>query len=124
MRLSSPVWSPETARTGRSKGARMRLIRMRFAAALLVSMAVGCASSNERKVLTEQQLEEMRKADLAELAVERQTTMDEIVERLGREDDDFKAGRRAIPPEFDLLAISGGGDFGAFAAGVLVGWGQ
>jgi predicted acylesterase/phospholipase RssA len=35
-----------------------------------------------------------------------------------------KAGKTAAPPTIDVLVISGGGDWGAFGAGVLKGWGR
>ena len=40
-----------------------------------------------------------------------------------RESKHFSSLGRPIPPE-SLLAISGGGDNGAFGAGVLVGWSE
>src|SRR5262249_49864512 len=38
--------------------------------------------------------------------------------------DEFSAGKRSQPPVFDILIISGGGDWGAFGAGFLKGWGK
>lgn len=38
--------------------------------------------------------------------------------------DAYVAGRTAAPPVFDFLVLSGGGDWGAFGAGVLKGWGR
>jgi predicted acylesterase/phospholipase RssA len=35
-----------------------------------------------------------------------------------------KAGPGAAPPTLDVLVVSGGGDWGAFGAGVLKGWGR
>jgi hypothetical protein len=37
--------------------------------------------------------------------------------------DDYVAGRRPDPPIIDFLIVSGGGDWGAFGAGFLKGWG-
>lgn len=46
-----------------------------------------------------------------------------LVERVHAEYMEYQAGR-APEPVFDVLALSGGGDYGAFGAGFLVGWGQ
>jgi hypothetical protein len=47
-----------------------------------------------------------------------------LLERTKREVDDYAAGRRSHPPVIDFLVISGGGDYGAFGAGYLKGWGR
>jgi hypothetical protein len=46
-----------------------------------------------------------------------------LLERIKAEQDDYLAGRRNAPPVIDILLISGGGDWGAFGAGFLKGWG-
>ena len=38
--------------------------------------------------------------------------------------DDYAAGLRPDPPIIDFLIVSGGGDWGAFGAGFLKGWGS
>jgi hypothetical protein len=38
--------------------------------------------------------------------------------------DDYAGGRRPDPPIIDFLIVSGGGDWGAFGAGFLKGWGN
>jgi hypothetical protein len=45
-----------------------------------------------------------------------------VLERNKAELDQYKAGKRPDPPTIDYLVISGGGDYGAFGAGVLKGW--
>ena len=45
------------------------------------------------------------------------------LKRVKAEHDDFAAGRAASPPVVDVLIVSGGGDWGAFGAGFLKGWG-
>ena len=45
-----------------------------------------------------------------------------LVEHTKARYDADAAGRRAAPPTVELLVISGGGDWGAFGAGVLKGW--
>ena len=43
--------------------------------------------------------------------------------RVKAEYDAYTAGRAPAPPTIDVLIMSGGGDWGAFGAGVLKGWG-
>ena len=45
-----------------------------------------------------------------------------LLQRIKRDLDDYKAGRRPDRPCIDYLVVSGGGDYGAFGAGVLKGW--
>jgi hypothetical protein len=47
-----------------------------------------------------------------------------VLERNRREYDQFVAGQRPAAPVIDFLIVSGGGDWGAFGAGVLKGWGK
>jgi len=46
-----------------------------------------------------------------------------LLERTKAQYDAYAAGQRPQPPVIDLLIISGGGDWGAFGAGFLKGWG-
>jgi len=64
-----------------------------------------------------------RKADDAEREAERRGFIDRLLARMEAESDAVRAGR-AAPPVVDVLVISGGGDWGAFGAGVLKGWGR
>lgn len=65
----------------------------------------------------------MRKSEVDQSAASFAADIAALVERVGRAYDDYESGRRAAPPVVNLLAISGGGDYGAFGAGFLVGWG-
>lgn len=47
-----------------------------------------------------------------------------LVERLRREYDAHAANPASEPATLDILFLSGGGDYGAFGAGVLKGWGR
>src|SRR5262249_9982626 len=51
-------------------------------------------------------------------------TIRRLVMRLGARYRDYKDGKRPTPPTVDVLALSGGGDWGAFGSGFLVGWGE
>ena len=47
----------------------------------------------------------------------------EFAQRVKTESDAYAAGKTKNPPVVDILIISGGGDWGAFGAGFLKGWG-
>lgn len=51
-----------------------------------------------------------------------QEFIENSVTRAKSEYDEYKAGKTKTPPAIDILIISGGGDWGAFAAGFLKGW--
>jgi predicted acylesterase/phospholipase RssA len=46
----------------------------------------------------------------------------QLLMKLKAEKEEYDAGRRSAAPTLDVLVISGGGDWGAFGAGVLKGW--
>jgi hypothetical protein len=46
-----------------------------------------------------------------------------VVDHVKAEYDEYTAHKRPNPPVIDILIISGGGDWGAFGAGFLKGWG-
>lgn len=90
-------------------------------AAAGVLLAGGCAV--DRPVLTPQELELRRDVRLEAIQRHRLVTRDRVVRRMEIERDDYAAGR-AGPPVLDVLVLSGGGDYGAFGAGFLEGWGK
>jgi hypothetical protein len=77
----------------------------------------GCGGPT-RPVLTPEQHAERSLADQAASLKTFEDALDRIFERINREVE------RGEPVTLDVLAMSGGGDFGAFGAGVLVGWGK
>jgi hypothetical protein len=83
----------------------------------------GCQQQKPRPVQTREALLETRgKWDDAR----REQTRELIARNLKRikaEQDAFVAGTAPAEPVVDLLIISGGGDWGAFGAGFLKGWG-
>lgn len=95
-----------------------RMAALLTAALTSVPLWTGC-SSQKRMVQTEQVLlahrmeNERTQRDLFNSAVER------LVDRVAAEN----SGTTDVAT-VDLLAMSGGGDYGAFGAGFLVGWGQ
>lgn len=88
--------------------------------ALAGLLAAGCAV--DRPALKPEEL--VRRRDDRLKAVEKHTaiTADRVVRRMKREIDEHQAGS-AGPPVIDILILSGGGDYGAFGAGFLEGWG-
>ena len=97
---------------------------MRFVACLLALALVGCATEKrpERKL---DDLFAARRADDAARAADARQFIDAIFKRTeAKAEAAKKAGPGAAAPTIDLLVISGGGDWGAFGAGVLKGWGR
>jgi hypothetical protein len=93
-------------------------------AVTIVPMLAGCASVErpQRKV---EDLVAVRRADDLARAVELRRLMDKFMARAEAKASAVrKGGKGAEPATVDLLVISGGGDWGAFGAGVLKGWGR
>lgn len=100
-------------------------IRLSLASLMLAGVLVavqGCSA--HRKTLDEAELQAMHERCADQLAAARAGTLPGIVERLKQETADYRAGRTTTPPALDVLILSGGGDYGAFGAGVLKGWGR
>ncbi len=83
------------------------------ACAVGIFSGTGCGAS-KRQVRTEEQLVAMQTAELAAQRSEFSDAMARLLDRVGAMAD----------PVLNVIALSGGGDKGAFGAGVLVGWGQ
>ncbi len=79
---------------------------------------IGC-SAPARPTLTEAQLQERAVADQAEMAATIRDAMTKVMERIERR----ATASHGEVVTMNVLAISGGGDYGAFGAGFLVGWG-
>jgi hypothetical protein len=82
------------------------------------STLTGCATP-ARPVLTEAQLQERAVKDQAEMAATIHDAITRLMARIERRAEESPGEVLAI----NILAMSGGGDYGAFGAGVLVGWG-
>jgi predicted acylesterase/phospholipase RssA len=91
------------------------------AAAALAGLSAGCGST--RSTIPSDDLvrraQEQREGWTNRLAQDSA----ELCDRIYAEYVEYAAGR-APEPVLDVLALSGGGDYGAFGAGFLVGWGQ
>jgi hypothetical protein len=81
-------------------------------ALLIVALLCGCASPPERPQRSLPEMATARRADDALRELERR----ELTERFVT----YIESKRSV----DVLVISGGGDWGAFGAGVLKGWGK
>lgn len=96
---------------------------MKRHALLVVALLVGCASPPERPPRSPQDLAAARRADDAIRELERRALTERFVTYIEAKAE-FAAKGSRTPPTVDLLVISGGGDWGAFGAGVLKGWGS
>jgi hypothetical protein len=81
--------------------------------------AAGCAIKRSER--TEATLTAHREQVVNELVQERECLSRKMVARIVEEQDRAAVG--SAEPVLDFLIISGGGDYGAFGAGVLKGWG-
>jgi predicted acylesterase/phospholipase RssA len=96
---------------------------MRIPALLLIAALAGCASQ-EREQRELKNMLKLRGESQQAVREDMQLLMDRLLRRAKAEHDAHAAGRRAQPPSMDILVISGGGDWGAFGAGFLKGWGR
>lgn len=93
--------------------------RVIAALGLFAALALFGCSGPARPTLTEAQLQERALADQAEMSA---TIRDAITKVMARIERRAEASPGEVPT-MNILAMSGGGDFGAFGAGFLVGWG-
>ncbi|MBL8963308.1 MAG: patatin-like phospholipase family protein [Phycisphaeraceae bacterium] len=89
------------------------------AAAMAPVVTAGCGAPM-RPVRTDAQFSERSAADL----LETRETFDGAVDSLLSRAQSKTSDAAGSTPTLDFLAMSGGGDYGAFGAGVLVGWGS
>lgn len=99
-------------------------VRTVFAAALLLSGLLassslsGCAGPS-RPTLTEAELIERSAVDAVEMKTTLRLAIGQMIERVEK----ASATSNELAT-INILALSGGGDYGAFGAGFLVGWGM
>lgn len=92
---------------------------------LLLVIATGCSGGPKRAERSMTQLLAARAADDVQRQAERQSMIDRLLTHAKAEQDAAAAsGNPTTRPTIDILVISGGGDWGAFGAGVLKGWGR
>lgn len=111
-----------------TKMARPNCGVVRRSAALILVVAFGlvaCATSQlPRLPRSQAQLISARSAIEEQVAVARRAVIARNIAWVKAQYDAYIAGRVPAPPTVDILIISGGGDWGAFGAGVLKGWGR
>lgn len=95
-----------------------------FGPALAVFLAGCTASELPRLPRPEADLVAARAAYEADAEALRREVAVRALARVKARHEAFLAGRAAEPPVIDILVLSGGGDWGAFGAGVLKGWGR
>ncbi len=87
--------------------------------AVVVLSLAGCGGP-ARPTLTPEQLESRAGEDMSEIAMATHGAVEKLIGRISKK----MANATDEPPTLQILAMSGGGDFGAFGAGFLVGWGD
>lgn len=85
----------------------------------------GCAVN--RPSLSNAELDALAASTRTRMVEDQREVVGKLVRRMRRELDEHAQetarGQQTPPPVFDVLVLSGGGDYGAFGAGVLNGWG-
>jgi predicted acylesterase/phospholipase RssA len=100
-----------------SRGAADLTMKRSAVALLAVALLFGCAGAPERQVRKDEDLLAERRAAVAAAREDGKRLIAGLLARA-------EAKARTPRPTMDLLIISGGGDWGAFGAGVLKGWGR
>lgn len=77
-----------------------------------------------RAELSSEELERRRERYFVDVNEYVASAQEKAMHRAEREYREFKEGRTNVRSSFDVLIISGGGDYGAFGAGFLAGWGD
>ena len=90
--------------------------------ASIILLSGGCGTS--RPAATKVELVERQNALRTRQGELFNSAIEKLTARLEAQVAANKAAGSSAPPELNLLAISGGGDWGAFGAGFLVGWGS
>ncbi len=85
----------------------------------------GCGGPAKRAPRSAEELAADREKILDRIVSRRSDMLESVAARIEAEHAAYAAsGGRGEAPVLDILILSGGGDFGAFGAGVLHGWGQ
>lgn len=102
----------------------LRFAFVPLASALVALLPLAGCTSDYRATRNEADLIAQRTIEIAKANDAFAADVSDMVDQVARSYEDYEAGRRSTPPEVNILAISGGGDYGAFGAGFLVGWGK
>src|SRR5688572_10077047 len=91
---------------------------------LVAALALAGCAAGTRPPQTQEQLLQRRAAVDQRLVTDGRAMFQQLLARVKGDYDAYSAGRATEPPKIDILIISGGGDWGAFGAGFLKGWGR
>jgi patatin-like phospholipase len=95
------------------------------AIAIAAALAAGCSSVETRTDRTMEDLLSARRAEDTTRELRTRELMERVVKRAeSKARSAAGTAKAATQPTIDVLVISGGGDWGAFGAGVLKGWGR
>src|SRR5687768_17108626 len=101
----------------------VHLVRFLAAATMLLLACPSCVSASRVGVGEDKLIARRAVAD-GELLRSTDELVGGVLARTKSQYDDYNAGRAKATPVIDVLVISGGGDWGAFGAGFLKGWGE
>lgn len=102
--------------------ARTNALLLRTLLVIAGAFALG-ACAVDRPALQTDELELRKRAYLRDTHEYLVRASRKLAARCKMEWDDYQAGKTAEKPTIDVLILSGGGDYGAFGAGILQGWG-
>src|SRR5262245_37747258 len=91
---------------------------------LCLGVVIAGCSSLERPARPLPELLQLRQTTDAQFTEDRRALVGRVVTRMKAQYDAYQAGRVPTPPVLNILIVSGGGDWGAFGAGFLKGWGR
>ena len=91
---------------------------------LVAAVALAGCAADKRPPQTPEKLLQLRDAMDRHLVADGREMFQRLLAHVKAQYDDYSAGRSTAPPVVDILIISGGGDWGAFGAGFLKGWGR
>jgi Patatin-like phospholipase len=105
---------------------RTRFSRRKLTHGLLTILATGLpgCGGTTRPPQAQEYLLERRREDSEHYLEQTQERYLSLLKGTKAQYDEYLAGRQAKPPVIDYLIISGGGDWGAFGASILKGWGK
>lgn len=92
-----------------------------MAATVVVALVLLTGCTRTRQTLNADQLRAREHQRFADLKKYDAVVTERVVRRMKRKAEEAAPGHRAT---FDILILSGGGDYGAFGAGFLRGWGE
>ncbi len=86
----------------------------------VVALSAGCAA--RRPPVSDAEMVQRRIDYLDATTIGRRDSERALLARMKQKQTDYLENRTTEPPTFEVLILSGGGDFGAFGAGFLEGW--